>query len=171
MDIADERGALLSLAQHHGFPTPLLDWTQSPYVAAWFAFEKARQQGRNLDEPVRVFLLNKAALLEHEPSSLMTNTYPHISTLETLAIQNPRILPQQGVTTLTTVLDVESHLLDAGKKGEKLLIDAFDIPYFERDKVLSELKLMGITRGTLFPGLDGICSDLKSKRFPEPYAK
>jgi hypothetical protein len=38
--------------RHHGFPSPLLDWTRSPYVAAYFAF---RTEGPAQDDSVAIY--------------------------------------------------------------------------------------------------------------------
>jgi len=35
----------------------------------------------------------------------------------------------------------------------------------ERDHVIRELRLMGITQGSLFPGLDGACEELRERFF------
>jgi len=50
--------AFLNLAQHHGYPTPILDWTQSPFVAAYFAFKDLRTKNPEPDQKVRILVLN-----------------------------------------------------------------------------------------------------------------
>lgn len=92
--------------------------------------------------------------------------HPHfnLTVSELLAIDNDRMIPQQSVTTITNVDDIESYIA-LNETEEAQYIWAIDIPLSERSKVITEISYMGITAGSLFPGIDGICEDLKEKHF------
>jgi hypothetical protein len=44
-------------------------------------------------------------------------------------------------------------------------LQAIDLPVEQRAEVLNELSVMGINAGSLFPGLDGACGQLKDRFF------
>jgi hypothetical protein len=49
--------AFLNLVQHHGYRTPILDWTWSPFVATYFAFEGIPSRS-DKNAKVRIFVMN-----------------------------------------------------------------------------------------------------------------
>lgn len=164
-NLSDDRhvGAFFSLIQHHGYPTPVLDWTYSAYVAAFFAFQKCPE---NSDKPVRIWAFDITAW-ERDEHQLFNVPFsgPHVTRVETLAIENPRIIPQQGVGTLTSVSDLEYYLKNKEVDRNARYIRAFDLPAQQRPIALSELAMMGVTAASLFPGLDGACEALRGRFF------
>jgi FRG domain len=167
LQIPDENGAFLNLAQHHGYPTPLLDWTYSPYVAAFFAFRhvpKKPVRGRC----VRIFIFDQQAWKFNLPQFQMLNTPGlHLSIMEFLAIENERLVPQQAATAITNIDDIERYVCLREDDGKCRYLWAIDIPQTERPKVIQELAYMGITAGSMFPGLEGACEELREKMFGE----
>jgi hypothetical protein len=167
LQIPDENGAFLNLAQHHGYPTPLLDWTYSPYAAAFFAFRHV-PKNPDRDKNVRIFIFDQKTWKSNLSQLQMLNTPGlHLSIMEFLAIENERLVPQQAATTITNIDDIETYVSLRETERNCKYLWAIDIPHSERPKVIEELSYMGITAGSMFPGLDGICEELGEKMFQE----
>jgi hypothetical protein len=99
--------AFLNLAQHHGYPTPILDWTQSPFVAAYFAFKDLRRNNLGADQKIRILILDAREWNKNERAQVLMPGFLHMTMLEPLPINNPRALPQQSVSSFTNVDDPE----------------------------------------------------------------
>ena len=65
----------------------------------------------------------------------------------------------------SNVDDIEAHIADVENKSSIKYIEAFDLPVKDRNHIMNELTLMGITAGSMFPGLDGACESLKERNF------
>lgn len=165
IDDSFENAAFWNLLQHHGYPTPLLDWSYSPFVAAYFAFRNFRRTPE-LGSKVRVYVFNSAAWArDWRPMQQVTYAPPHLTLLETLALENPRALPQQSLSSVTNCDDIESYVNFCESQSGNNYLQAFDLDFSERHAVLTELSLMGITAASLFPGLDGACEEVKTRFF------
>lgn len=157
--------ALINLAQHHGYPTPMLDWTWSPYVAAFFAFRnaKASKSGKHR---VRIFKFDLTEWNKLYRATKIAPERPNLTIINALAFDNARAIPQQSLSLTSNVDDIESHITLIGRQLSKCYLEVFDLPVRERDSIMRELALMGVTAGALFPGLDGACESLKERNFP-----
>jgi len=168
LEIPNENGAFFNLVQHHGYPTPLLDWTYSPYVAAFFAYRgisNKRAATADPGEKVRVLVFDQTQW-RTDWSQLFNLLLAglHLSIGEFMAIENERMIPQQAASTVTNIDDIESYIRSKESNSKKYL-GAIDLPVSERKKVVQELSYMGITAGSLFPGLEGACEELKERNF------
>jgi hypothetical protein len=161
-----EFGAFLALIQHHGFPTPLLDWTLSPYMAAYFAFREVNEI-HPLSNNIKIYMFdyNEWAKSFKQPLDLKDTTTEFVSIIRPFAKFNPRIIAQQGIFTLTNVDDMELYINSRANETKKNFLYSVLLSVKEKPNVMRELNLMGINEMTLFPGLEGICRSLKSQFF------
>jgi len=165
LTVPTQNGAFFNLLQHHGYPTPLLDWSYSPYVSAFFAF-RSWPLGYEGEEYIRIYIFdNEAWQQKYKQIQNLSPPYPHLSIIEFISIDNPRLVPQQAVTTATNIDDIEAYILDKQEKDGINYIRAIDIPANEREVAMRELRFMGITAGSMFPSIDGVCEELRERYF------
>ncbi|NIJ63425.1 hypothetical protein FHR20_000356 [Sphingomonas leidyi] len=163
----EHNAVIWSILQHHGYPTPLLDWSFSPFVSAFFAFHAVKADS---DCRPRIFIFDKAAWEESygRRAFIVDAAPPQLVTIENMAVGNPRYAPQQALATVSNVTDIEAFIRKREQADGKSHLEVCDLSPTEGPRIVKELELMGITFGSLFPGLDGICKDLKDRLFAEP---
>ncbi len=146
----------LAFLQHSGFPTPLLDWTSSPYIAAYFAFESVNHFSPQ-SENIAIFSFNQRAW-----SSAFKQIYdfadftPHVSILRPRIVGNHKLAVQQGCFTWSNVSDIEKHIR-LNETGERKFLIKYELDVRERPKVMRELSLMGISAIQLTPSVEAVC--------------
>jgi hypothetical protein len=163
----DDTPRWLALMQHHGAPTRLLDFSWSPYVAAFFALEATATD-------CAVWAVNSGDLQSYAFGPYRGENprpIPFNALLESIGARGPdavvfgepyfknqRLIAQSG--TFAWPHDItrplESILGDRPDMVVKIIFRGKDV----RREGLKQLLRMNITNATLFPDLDGLARSL-----------
>ncbi len=141
-DLPDAQVRLM--ARHHGLPSSIMDWTRSPYVAAFFAFADSVLLRKNAPEEVAIWVIDTDKILDPRVQESVLET---VDDQDALAI-TPRAIEQQSafLRVIAPKLNIETEFGNALRK--------FVLPSSLRDEVLVRLEKMRIDPVMLFRSPD-----------------
>lgn len=135
--------------RHHGFPSPLLDWSRSPYVATFFAFAPRPDDAR---EGVAIYAYREYM----GKAKRWSENSAHIIGCGPTVVTHERHYSQQCEYTICKKLvggtylycDHEEAVDD--REAEQDILTKYVIPISERERFLRKLDVMNISAYSLF---------------------
>ncbi len=152
----------LALAQHHGLPTRLLDWTRNPLIAVYFAVGKShsKEELEKYSSNRAVYVFRTPKLISRGDLSSPNQIYQDgpfacskASKYAPAHIDN-RIIAQTAVFTIHP--DPHNPFQFPPRNLDKIII-----PNKQRRQWKKILHNYGINRASLFPDLDNLASHIE----------
>lgn len=149
--------------RHYGFPSPLLDWTNSPYIAAFFALEEKRSA-----ESAAVY----AFIDSPRGAKIFGDNDKEVHSIGPYVVTDKRHFLQQCWYTVATVIHAgaKDHELichediAAEERVDKNVFIKIEIPRSERLEAMSALHEFNITHSSLFQSQEAL---MKTMAFQE----
>jgi len=168
----------MALAQHHGLPTRLLDWSESALVALFFALQEHHSPDRLVCAPETqdacVWILNRNALhdLLDLPRQIILldaaerDWPPALQALVEGERDGVLVFTPAHISSRMPVQKAAFTLLGAGAlalealRDDPTVLTQLILPRERVHLLRRELEVAGITRSTLFPDLDGVAGEV-----------
>lgn len=157
----------LSIMQHYGAPTRLLDFSFSPYIALYFALSGA-------EEDAAVYCINYSKIKDIDKSYFNDIEKKYFEIMksqrkisETLLVpfepkySNERLLAQQGVFLVPNTLNYSHHDILENYENDSFYIKIkLSMSLFA--SLTKELLKMNIKASTMYPGFEGFCKSFET---------
>jgi hypothetical protein len=151
----------LTLGQHYGLPTRLLDWSNNALTALWFAIANFNHDVQTQNPYSIVWIL-----MAHEADYVLDIEAIHPFDVPSTKIVHPRIIKQRinnqsGVFSIASSREIveKRHMDETDSYNQKLI--KVKIPAERFNDIRTDLNTLGVNAFTIFPELEGLCTYLQ----------